>query len=165
MKKMFLVILVLGGLGFYLKKHNLLPWGPGEIANPVYMETRIYLEAGGRSFEGLMLVQGHDQSDCQRMAHAVNTRAADNLFDACPQCRFKEPECKPTLPARYAILFDNEPARLTYLSFSPGIGLERPYRVMTWGVTVDESDLLCNTMLASTKKFSGTGRCIKAERS
>ena len=165
MRDFLLVVIILGVVGYlYQRHHNSAedPSNPETIANPVYGELKVGLEVGGRSYDQVLLVKAVDQADCDKMQQKLETVYGPNAVKAGQSWKIKSSECKVELEARYLKLFDNRPTYVTYLSMGRGDRQEREFRVVTWGVTLDESNILCDGMAQGQKNRKGAIQCIRA---
>jgi hypothetical protein len=133
------------------------------IANPVYAEARMKVDAGGNSIEGVMMAQTIDQADCQRQVSELSQELS-KVASVCPTCKLQAPECKVDIAPQYTRLFDNKPTSLTYLSLARGQSSEREMRLIYWGVSVEQSDKLCNAVPDFQKHRKGAVSCVRATR-
>jgi hypothetical protein len=160
MKKIVVILLIVcAGYYFWQRQHQQAQ-GPDVIANPVYAEMRIKMAFPGREVEGVMLGKTADQADCQKHTQELERVTTT----ACPTCKVQTSECKTELASRYTKFFDNVPSTVTYLSLARGDRAEREFRVIYWGVTLAESDKLCEIAPAFQKGRKGAVTCIRAAR-
>lgn len=153
--KSLLMIAVVGLLG-YLSYQRLLV--PAEVTNPVYIEMRLVLGLGPRQIESAVFGKTTDDADCLLRAERVRA----NLEQNCPFCVSKSVQCKPDLEERYIRFFNNEPATATYLSVNRSIPGERDVRVIFWGVTHKEGDMICESMKKVFAKIhNGPIECVR----
>ena len=68
------------------------------------------------------------------------------------------------LSPRYAKLFDNEPTFVTYLSMARGDRRERETRLLYWGVSMEESDKVCDEVSKMQSRRKGAVTCVRAVR-
>ena len=138
---------------------------PEAIANPVYAEAHVQFDVEGRSSEGVMYIQTTDQTDCQKQSRMAERSIKEGQASICPtSCKLQQIECKNELAPRYAKLFDNKPASVTYVSYARGNRSERELRLIYWGVTVDESDRLCSVVPDLQKGRKGLVTCVRARQ-
>lgn len=139
---------------------------PAEIKNPVYMEIRITTENARRSFEAVALVKTANDADCERLSkNALQSLGLELDRARAVPMTLKSVECKAELSPRNAQLFDNEPNVLTYISAARGSRVEREIRWIFWGVSVQESDMVCSMVPELQRNLKGKVRCIRALRS
>lgn len=130
---------------------------PVEIVNPVFAEIRVTAEAGGREIEAAVFGKTADAADCQQRADKIWRQ----LEADCATCKSKSVECKATLEPRFAKFFDDAPSSVAYLSINHTNRDERDVRMIFWGVTVAEGDLLCDRMKQIFERIHrGPMRCI-----
>ena len=133
------------------------------IANPVYAEARMKLEAGSNTIEGVMMAQTINQADCEQQISQLSKQLS-TFSHVCPTCKMQEPECKTEIAPQYTRIFDNRPTSLTYLSLARGQASEREMRLIYWGISVDQSDKLCNAIPTFQKGRKGAVSCVRANR-
>jgi hypothetical protein len=164
----FLILLVLavaGGSYVYTKgqqkRQDAL--NPEVIANPVYAEVRLALEAGGRAFEMVLLAKTTGDAECQSAASGLGL--IKRQIEAS-QWKIKSSECKSDLAPRYAAMFEGHPTHLTYLSIARGTRAEREIRMINWGLSAGESDKLCDAMVQDLQRgLKGAVTCVRGARS
>lgn len=156
MIKKVVVVGVLVVVGYYF--WSSYAQNPPDIEHPVYAEIRIAVEGQGRELDLVLFAEMVDQNDCRDRSLGVWEEA----LAACVECNFKQPECKTTLPPQYARLFDDAPAKTTYLSAHKGSRYERNGRIIIWGLTGSEADEICQMMVPVLKKgYQGAVSCIQ----
>ncbi|BCB26144.1 hypothetical protein SKTS_10300 [Sulfurimicrobium lacus] len=154
--KILFVIVVLGVLGFFGLRHQ--P-EPTDVANPVFVEIRVTLDAYGRQIEAAVFGKTLDEADCQQRARIIKNNLAAN----CEYCVSKSVECKTALAPRNAKFFDDTPSSVTYLSLNHSRSTERDVRVIFWGLTGAEGDAVCDQMKLTFEKIhSGPMKCVRA---
>jgi hypothetical protein len=159
MKKIIVVLLIVGAAVFFWQRKQQAQ-NPDVIANRVYAEMRIKMALPGREIEGVMLGKTADQADCQK-----HTQELERVTTAaCPTCKVQTSECKTELATRYTKFFDNTPTTITYLSLARGAPTEREFRVIYWGISLEESDKLCAIAPAFQKGRKGAVTCVRAAR-
>lgn len=161
MNKLIIVVLIICAAVFGLRTYrNVL--NPEVIVNPVYAEVRIRGDSPRGPLELVTFAKTVDQEDCLRGIHVLEGVLTPQVRESCPTCAVAKSECTPELPLRYAKLFDDEPTSVTYFSFARGARTEREFRMVVWGVTAEESDQFCNTLLPRfQKKHIGAVKCIR----
>jgi hypothetical protein len=160
-----LVLAVAGGAYIYTKgkdrRQDAL--NPEVIANPVYAEIRLSLDAGGRAFEMVLLAQTTGDAECNSATTGLGL--IKRQVEAS-QWKIKSTECKAALAPRYEAMFEGRPTHLTYLSIARGARTEREMRMINWGLSAGESDKLCDAMAAEMQRsLKGAVTCIRALRS
>lgn len=131
---------------------------PQVIKYPVYAEAHITKSAKGRDLELVMLAQMVDQADC-----SGNKADLAQQIGAVDGWQVQSAECKSELDPRYAQLFDNTPVLVTYTSLGRGERHEREMRMVAWGLTVPESDKLCDVLVQKySHERKGEVKCVRA---
>lgn len=141
------------------------PLNPEIISNPVYAEVKVGLDIGGRSYDQVILVKAVDQADCGKAQQELERVYGVDAVQAHQNWTVKSSDCTADLEARYLKLFDDRPTYVTYLSLGRGDRKERESRVITWGVSVDESNTLCDGVAKNQKHRKGAVQCIRAAQS
>jgi hypothetical protein len=162
MKKIIIILLIAGGAFYFSKRNPKEAQAPDVISNPVYAETRVKLNLPGSSVEGVMLGKTADDADCKKQIDMLEKQLARQTQNVCPTCTFQPSQCKSELAPRYAKLFDNQPTHVTYISLDRGDPAERETRFIYWGVTVEQSNNLCNVIPEFQKGRKGNVKCIRA---
>lgn len=168
MKKITLLLIVVAA-GFYayktrqerLQQAN----NPAVIERPVYAETKVDLKGdSGRVINSVVLVATASQTECDTAAAKIVQTVLDASARKGVAGTVKSIECKTELEARMARLFANEPTFVTYMVLGRGKLEERETRMLYWGVTVQESDLLCEMVPQIQKGWAGQVSCVRASR-
>jgi hypothetical protein len=136
---------------------------PDVISNPTYAEVRAEMDYQGRSTEAVLFAKTVDQADCEKYAPAIQKLLLQPQ-DNGATWTFKSSKCSPDISSRNAVLFENKPTFVTYLSFARGDRHEREARLIYWGVTVEESDRLCDGVSNLQSGWKGTVTCVRAPR-
>jgi putative protein kinase ArgK-like GTPase of G3E family len=168
MKKFVFVLLALGAIGYYWhqakQKTNVDSDHPAVITNPVYAEFRVGLEVGGREYSQIYLIKTADQKDCERGQKEFDKTFGVSAAQSGQGWKIQNSECKREIESRYTRLFDNVPTHVSYLSVARGAQKEREMRVISWGVTVEESNLLCEHLSQRLRnQWEGAITCIRAK--
>lgn len=164
MKNILVVLVVLAAAGYLWKQNHQKSPAPEALANPVYAEARVAMSVAGRDVEGVMVGKTVSQADCEKNLEAFAQSIERHSPELCPSCKVSvKSECKAELAPRYAQLFDDEPTHVAYLSFDRGDESERDFRLIYWGVTVDESERICNSAAKFQRGLKGKVRCIRAK--
>jgi hypothetical protein len=156
--KTLIVLLVLGALGYFAWQRY-VGGPPMVIENPVYGEVRATANIEGREIEMAMFARMSSDIDC----HARARISWEGALKGCPSCKLQEPVCKTELPARYAKLFDDAPIPSTYLSLTAGVAGERDGRLVVYGLTDQEGEIICEQMRSMVQKnYRGEVHCVRA---
>ncbi len=165
MKKIIVLILIVGA-GAYLWQERLKALNPDVITNPVYAAVRITTDFPGNrgQVEGVLLIQAVDQADCKKQLRSVDNILEEQGKKGGSTWTKKAFECKTELTSREARLFNNEPTFVTYLSAGRGQPSEREHRLIYWGLTVEQSNKICEATapIAFRKDRKGQVACIYA---
>ena len=163
MKNILVVLVILAAAGYLWKQNHRPAQAPEALANPVYAEAHVKMGAGGRDIEGVMLGKTVDQADCQKNIETLTRRVEEESPKFCPSCTVHvTSECKTELAPRYAMLFDNKPSHVAYIRFAQGDPSEREYRLIYWGLTVQESERLCGASSRFQQGRKGAVSCVHA---
>ena len=154
MKNILIFLFIAGGAVVLWKRHQI----PEVIENPVYAEIRLNLEGNGRQLEGVIFGKTTNEADCKNNLEVFESLAPK----ACPICKIAKSECKTELAPRYTKFFDNTPSSVTYLSLARGEPAERELRMIFWGVTLEESNKLCDAVPGLQKGWKGAVKCVRA---
>jgi hypothetical protein len=171
MKKLIVFLLVIGAL-YYMattaqwKNLGLMGRDPSAIANPVYAVMRFRTEFQDRSVDMVALVKTFDQEDCR----TGSDKSVDRVLrpehpDGGLVWQLVSSECKSVLDSRSAKLFDNIPTYVNYVSAAPGAASEREIRLIFWGVTADEGDMMCGQIPRMQARWKGAVTCIRGHTS
>jgi len=167
--KNFIIVLLVICAGAYFWKHQQAAKHAGSaldnITHPVYAEAQVKWEGQGRTVEGVMLAKTVDQADCERATRVLENALQQQARNVCPACKIQPPVCKSDLSPREVKLFDNQPVSLTYLSFARADDPSgREMRLIYWGVSVEESDRLCDVVAHIQQEHKGKVSCVRAAR-
>ncbi|WP_341676195.1 hypothetical protein [Niveibacterium sp. SC-1] len=162
MKNIVIILAVIIAFGVAWQQRPRDKAAPAVASNPVYAETRVTMDAGSTTIEGVMLGQALDDADCRKQLRVIEAEMSATSERVCPTCKITTSTCKTDLVPRYAKLFDNEPTHLSYISLARGTPDEREYRMIYWGLTVQQSEQLCSIVPHLQKKRAGTVRCVHA---
>jgi hypothetical protein len=157
--KSLIVLLVLGALGYFAWQ-KYVGGPPTVIENPVYGEIRATANIEGREIEMAMFARTKSETDCKARAW-ISWKSA---LEACPGCKMEhQATCKSELPRRYAKLFDDVPISSTYLSLTAGVAGERDGRLVVYGLTDQEGELICEQMREMVRQnYRGDVHCVRA---
>jgi len=155
-----LLLLIASAVVFYFAWQKLsVSKGPPLIEDPVYGEMRASAEVGGREIEMALFARMADEQDCKLRARAFWEKALQD----CPSCNLQPGSCKAELAPRYARLFDDVPIPSTYLSLTAGEADERDGRIVVYGLTEEEGEVVCKEMRKVVlKEYKGTAHCVAA---
>jgi hypothetical protein len=166
MKKLIIFLLVIGAL-YYVGKSGqwnllgMLGRDPSAISNPVYSVVRFRAEFQDRSVDMVAFAKAFDQADCQRMSADLIDRMQKRQDQAGMLVwQLVSSECKSVLDARSVKLFDNIPTYVNYVSAAPGASSEREVRLIFWGMTADEGDIMCGEIPRLQQRWKGAVTCI-----
>ena len=159
--KKWIVLIVLIGAAYYFYQKRQDPNNPDEIDKPVYAEVRVTLNAPGRELEMALFSAMASEEECRTRTQLV----WDNVISACTQCSSRVKDCTSELPARYAKLFSNVPIASTYLSLTRGAKTERDGRMVIYGLTTQEGNLLCEQMKQQfATRYTGKLECVPSNQ-
>ncbi|AXQ27842.1 hypothetical protein D0B54_03745 [Solimonas sp. K1W22B-7] len=158
MKKIILFVAIVIALGYFMNKKPQQEAVAAVLTKPVYIELRLSMDTPRGAVEGVMLGLANDDADCELQLQT----ARDSIGRTCEECRIKTSDCRTLLEARYAKLLDNKPTSVTYLSMAKGVDWEREYRMIYWGITVAESDSICDKAAKKLRRHQGKVQCIRA---
>lgn len=166
MKKIIFFVIIIGAAIQLYLRHQQSVLNPEVIANPVYAEVHMTLDARNRSFEQVLFAKTVNQDDCKKYSDATLKQLFDHETSTGDQrWKIKSSECKAELSNRYAQLFENEPTFVTYLSMTRGDPKEREVRLIYWGVSAAESDRVCDGVSQLQSQRKGAVTCIRASKS
>lgn len=133
------------------------------MTDPVYAVIRFRAAIHDRSFDMVTFAKTYDQADCKHVSdELVNTMRSDQDAAGVTIWQLVSSECKSTLDARNAKLFDNVPTFVNYLSAAAGNASEREVRQIVWGVTAEEGELVCREAPRIQARWKGRVTCIHA---
>jgi hypothetical protein len=164
MKKIIVFLLIIGAL-YYVGKSWKFSMGrdPGAISDPVYAVVRFRAEIHDRTFDMVALAKTFDQEDCQHGSDDLVDRMQKREHqNGAPVWQLVSSECKSVLDSRSARLFDNKPTFVNYVSATPGDSSEREVRLIFWGVTAQEGDIMCSEVPRMQERWKGVVTCIHA---
>ncbi|OYT88832.1 MAG: hypothetical protein CFE43_20385 [Burkholderiales bacterium PBB3] len=165
MKKLILLLAIIGAAFYFYQQKKQSALDPEVIANPTFAEIRMTLDARGRTFEQVFFAKTVDDADCKKYSkNVIDDLQKKQANDSAGHWLVKSSECKPELTPRYAKLFDNEPTFVTYLSMARSDRRERETRLLYWGVSVEESDKVCDGVSKMQNGRKGAVTCIRAVR-
>lgn len=170
MKRFVIFLIILGVLGYFGKKHQQDAGGgqddtrnPADIKNPVYAEIRFKADLDDRTIHMVVYGKGFDDADCHKMIGDLpETMLEHKRPDGTSIWALESSQCESTLESRSARLFDNKPTFVSYVSASPGAPKEREVRMIFWGVTAQESELVCGEVPHMHQKWAGAIKCVHA---
>ena len=155
MKYILLIIAAVGGYYAYgIHRDN-----PMDIADPVYVESRVDVEIPqlDRELEYLFIGEMVSQQDCRERSR----RYLESLFEDCKDCNLKRIHCTSNLARRYEKLFDGHTTYTTYLSFDKGNRFERNGRMVIWGLNEYEAKAACEHIKKDVvERYKGEVSCV-----
>lgn len=167
MKKLLILIVIAFGAYAFLKSRHAAEASapPLEISNPVYSDTRVSMNLpDGGSVDMVVLMKNVDQADCEAQTRTLETALRGGGFASCTTCTTPRSQCMSALPPRFVAMFENRPSGVTYLSLPAGNQAERDTRIVYWGVTVEQSDSVCDAVAGFQKERKGMVTCVRARR-
>ncbi len=167
MKKFIILILILAAGGYFYqhRKPAAESTSFSPIEKPFYTEARVKMNIQGHELEALLISEAADELDCMKQRDAAEKYMKQAMASLCHNnCALEHVVCKPELEVRYAKLFNNEPTFLTYMRLARGTKDEREMRIIYWGLTVAQSDTICDAVPQFQKGRKGTVSCIRAAR-
>ena len=154
--KFLIVLIALAAVGYVVYNRGQAT-DPEVIETPVYAEIRMGTRVQGRDIDMVMFGVMASDEDCQQRAQ----RVWQKLIDGCKECTMTLSSCKTDLEPRYRRLFDNAPTHSTYLSFSRGNRFERDGRMIVYGLTGEEGNVVCETIKSDFQsRYKGTVTCV-----
>lgn len=163
--KFIVVLLVAAAAWFGWQKYQekrLEAANPAQISEPVYAEVRLSAQIESREIEQVWFLAAANQAECEQAADTTVRRA---LAEIGPRARITASTCKRELEPRYQRFFRNEPSHVTYFSMGRGDPGEREMRMITWGVTAEESARICEVVLRKPRTWKGPVQCVPARAS
>jgi len=153
----FLIVLIALGAVAYVAHGRWQAMNPDVIESPVYAEFRMHMRIQDRDIDTVLFGEMASDEDCQERAQ----RLWQKLIDDCKECTLTLSSCRTDLEPRYQRLFDDAPIHSTYLSFKRGNRFERNGRMVVYGLTGDEGDMVCQTILKQFKtRYAGMVNCV-----
>jgi len=146
MWRFVVVALLLAGLGLYAFKKKTTPVAEADqISEYQYAEARVSLHVNGRELEMVAIREKPTAGECS------GTDGPQFVKDFCkaggPQCKLVSSECTNTLQQRYIKMLAKQPVSVPYTHFTiPRDSTEHKLVFVGWGLTVDESNLICQGM-------------------
>jgi len=163
--KFIVFLLVVAAAWFGWQKYEekrLEAANPAQISAPVYAEVRLNAQIESREIEQVWFVATANEAECER---ANSTLLGKVLAEIGPRARITTSTCKRELEPRYQRFFRNEPSHVTYFSMGRGDPAEREMRMITWGVTAEESARICEVVLRKPRTWKGPVQCVPARAS
>jgi hypothetical protein len=158
--KFLIVLVAVAAAGyFFYDRHQSV--NPAVIESPVYAELRMATPIQGREISMVLFGEMASREDCEQRAD----RVWQKLIDGCKDCTMTLSSCKTELEPRYQRLFADTAIHSTYLSFNRGNRYERNGRMVVYGLTSDEGDMLCGTIKAGFEQhYEGAVDCVQGRR-
>jgi hypothetical protein len=135
----------------------------GRDAYDGYIEVRMLMQGPQREIELMAIEERPDAADCK------NKSAGERIAAMCPKgrnglnCTLKSVECSRELEPRYRKMLEKQPVSVHYahVEIDDPSGTPRRGLVLGWGMTEQESMLVCNAIQASSgATVKGTVTCI-----
>lgn len=171
MKRLVIVLLVLAALGYLAKTSDFNKSGrsadgdaaPEVITDPVYAEVRFHTDIHDRSFQAVALAKTVNEADCKHGTDQLVQRITNPQGSGRLKWTLVSSECSKTIDSRAQHLFENKRTFVNYVSGARGASDEREERLIIWGVTAEEGDMICEVMVpAMQKQRQGAVKCIQA---
>lgn len=164
MWKVMVAVLVLGFIAYRFADRPAAN-GPAAVgAGAVYegfVEVRMLMQSGQREIELVAVEERPDARDCEK------PETATRLKSLCPtgrgiSCSVKSLECVRDVEPRYRKMLEQQPVSVHYAHLQvDGAAGPRRAVLLGWGMTEQESQLLCSAVQASAaKSMKGTVTCI-----
>lgn len=154
---LFVIVLVIAVLGYSIHTTNNESSTASQEAEQVFAEIRIELSTQGRQLQFVLFAQATGEADCRTRTE----RVWHKVFSSCPECRITTISCVTQISPRYETLWRDEPTYIKYLRFTRGSSGERNGRMITWGVSLEESAELCKLLIPKFKKtYEGKIDCL-----
>ena len=134
---------------------------PGAIMNPVYAAVRFRTQIQDRSFEMVEIARTFDHDDCNAVTGTIIERMQQRHRSGIVW-ELETSHCVEALDARSQRLFENKPTFVNYIAASPGASGERELRLVIWGVTAEEGDLICSEIPRVQDRWMGSVSCVHA---
>jgi len=129
-----------------------------------YMEVRMLMQSGEREIELVAVEERPPAGDCEKGA------AGARLLGLCPagsqfSCKIKSLDCSREVEPRYHRMLESQPASVHYahVQVDSGPGAPRRAVMLGWGMTEQESQMLCGAVqmsAAKNNKLGGKVTCI-----
>jgi hypothetical protein len=129
-----------------------------------YMEVRMLMQSEQREIELVAIEERPPAGDCEKGV------AGARLLGLCPagsqlSCKIKSLECSHEIEPRYRRMLEGQPASVHYahVQVDGGAGAPRRAVMLGWGMTEQESQMLCSAVQTSagkSKRLGGKVSCI-----
>lgn len=138
---------------------------PGNIHRPVYLALRTQLKLERRAVDMLFFLKTASDKDCKKQ-RAQFQEGIDSMEKAAKAGTFSvvSDECVPELEKRFALLFEDLPMPVTYISAPRNRPQQRELRAMFLGVSREESDQVCTELIKVFERTWGKAQCVRAAR-
>ncbi|WP_257387650.1 hypothetical protein [Tahibacter caeni] len=162
MWRVILVVLVLTFAAYRIIGGGAGKPGDAPVADAVnydgYMEVRMLMQGDQREIELVAVEERPPAGDCEKGATGTK------LLGLCPagsklSCRIKNLECSRDVEPRYHRMLDGQAASVHYahVQVDSGPGAPRRAVLLGWGMTEQESQMLCGAVQASANKNNKLG--------
>ena len=161
--KVIIILAIVGAAAYFGYQHLVRDplAAPDVIENPVYADIRLDMRVARRDLQIALFGKMASQSDCEQRSRL----AWGKLIEGCKECVQRTSTCKAQLEPRYQRLFDDVPIPSTYITLNRGSEYERDGRMVIFGLTADEGDMICEQTVARFQSsYTGKMSCVKARR-
>jgi hypothetical protein len=165
MKIKTIAIIVIAGVALLYRWQTRAAQNPEHIAHPTYLELRITMDVKNRNLEQVMFVETVNEKDCKRNSEDIVKKLVESEdANSSKKWVLKSSECKDQLAPRHALLFEDKMSNLTYLKIARGNRWEREARLILWGVSLEESNKICELTSSMQSIHSGEVVCVKGSQ-
>lgn len=146
--KIIFFVLVLVGLGMYFYKKEPVVERTGI---PAYNEIRLELTSGSRTVELVSYVKRDSSESCE----VVRVWWVESMMKcfADQNCKVIKNQCVEDVSRQYKNMFNEKQVDTTYLKAVNPV-LARESITLFWGLTMEESVMLCNKMSQHLKRLA-----------
>jgi hypothetical protein len=155
--KLLLILIAIAAVAYVVYDRRQGAFNPEVIETPVYAEIRMGTRVQGRDIDMVLFGEMASTEDCQERSN----RVWQKLIDGCKECTMTLSSCKADLEPRNRRLFDDAQIHSTYLSFKRGNRFERNARMVVYGLTGEEGNVVCQTIKNDFQtRYEGTVSCV-----
>ncbi|UXI70198.1 hypothetical protein [Tahibacter amnicola] len=139
------VLVLIGAVGIMTRKKDVSADATEQQAQYKYAEARIAISANGREMEMVAVGEGPTDAEC------TGKQGTNVIKGICagrgPSCKVVSFDCTNTLEQRYVNMLARKPMNVPYTHIVvPANGRENNAAIVGWGLTADESLMLCRGM-------------------
>lgn len=155
--KFLAFLIAIAAVAYVINDRRQAALNPESIETPVYAEIRMGKRVEGRDIDMVLFGEMASSEDCQERSD----RVWQKLIDDCKDCTMSLSSCKATLEPRNRRLFDDAQIHSTYLSFTRGNRFERNGRMVVYGLTGQEGNVVCQAIKEYFQsRYEGTVNCV-----